>query len=89
MSASADPASEGTKPRMEMGVGIVERVRAQYPMRSCSEDAKPENENFALKLGGPMNPFAGFEATVPSVGMPKRPVSSLPFLFSSWKHATA
>jgi len=57
---------------------------AQYPMRNCNSDAAPEKENFALsKLGGPMKPFAWFEATVPSVGIPKRPVSSLPFLFSS------
>jgi hypothetical protein len=53
-------------------------------MCSCSSDAAPEKENLALsKLGGPMNPFAWFETTVPSVGMPNRPVSSLPFLFSS------
>jgi hypothetical protein len=38
-------------------------------MRSCSSDAAPENETFALsKLGGPMKPFAWFETTVPSVG---------------------
>jgi hypothetical protein len=36
-----------------------------------------------------MKPFAWFETTVPSVGIPKSPVSHLPFLFSSWKHATA
>ena len=36
-----------------------------------------------------MKPLAWLETTVPSVGMPKRPVSSLPFLFSSWMHATA
>ena len=36
-----------------------------------------------------MNPFAWFDTTVPSVGMPKNPVSHLPFPFSSWKQATA
>ena len=41
-----------------------------------------ENPNFALlKLGG--------EAPVPSLGMPKSPVSSVPFPFSSWKQGTA
>jgi len=30
-----------------------------------------------------MNPFAWFETTVPSAGIPKSPVSHLPFLFSS------
>jgi hypothetical protein len=52
--------------------------------------ATPANENFALsKLGGPMKPLAWFETTVPSFGIPKSPVSSLPFPFSSWRHATA
>ena len=32
---------------------------------------------------------APLETAVPSFGMPKRPVSSFPFLFSSWKQATA
>jgi hypothetical protein len=36
-----------------------------------------------------MKPFAWFDTTVPSFGIPKMPVSSLPFLFSSWKQATA
>ena len=31
----------------------------------------------SLKLGGPIRPLASFDATVPSFGMPKMPVSSL------------
>ena len=62
----------------------------QYPIRRPIMVAAPENENFALsKLGGPMKPFAWFETTVPSFGIPKSPVSSLPFPFSSWRQATA
>jgi hypothetical protein len=50
----------------------------------------PGKENLAsLNFGGPMVPFASFEAAVPSFGMPNSPVSSLPFPFSSWKQATA
>jgi hypothetical protein len=64
--------------------------RHQYPIRRSSVVATPANENFALsKLGGPMKPLAWFETTVPSFGIPKSPVSSLPFPFSSWRHATA
>jgi hypothetical protein len=52
--------------------------------------ATPPNRNFAFsKVGGPRKPLASFEAAVPSVGMPKTLVSSLPFRLSSWKHATA
>jgi hypothetical protein len=62
----------------------------QYPILSGMSVATPENVNFALsKLGGPMKPFALFDATVPSLGIPNMPVSSFPLPFSSWKHATA
>jgi hypothetical protein len=58
--------------------------RSQYFIRTDTSLGVPEVSNFASwKLGGPSVPVAPLDAQTPSLGMPKRPVSSFPFLFSS------